>query len=189
MNVHVQFGKPRDITPGDLDGVIVRFPFTVTKLGQGARNDITTEHRIDVGISGTLYSVWGFGRFYDPRIPDAAIKTLFQFGKEEVERKLKEGTLEDHQDLRLNTSSQPNENPFDVTKIESPVGSTLAVRVPQPADQSYESAVADKENPTVPHVFISYSWDSDQHREWTRELAERLRGDGVDDEPAQRLVR
>lgn len=179
MNVQVQFGEPRDITPGDLDGVIVRFPFSVTKPGQGARKDITTEHRIDVGISGTLYSIWGFGRFHDPRIPDAAIKTLFQFGKEEVERKVKEGTLEDHQELRLYTSSQPNENPYDVTKIESPSGSTVIFRAPQPADQSAESTMADTANPTAPKVFISYSWDNDQHREWTRELAERLRSDGA----------
>ena len=29
-------------------------------------------------------------------------------------------------------------------------------------------------------VFISYSWDDDQHCEWVRRLAERLRADGVD---------
>jgi hypothetical protein len=178
MNVQVQFGEPRDITPWVLDGVIVRFPFLVTKSGQGARKDITTEHWIDVGISGTLYSFWGFRRFHDPRIPDAAIKTLFQFGKEEVKRKLEEGTLTDHQELRLYTSSQPSANPYDVARIESPVGSIMVVRVPKPADESAESATADTAYPPAPKVFISYSWDSDQHREWTRELAERLRGDG-----------
>lgn len=179
MNVQVQFGEPQDVTPGDLDGVIVRFPFTVTKPGQGARRDTTTEHRIDVGISGTLYSIWGFGRFHEARIPDAAVRTLFQFGKEEVEQKLKAGTRTEHEELRLYTSSQPNENPYDVTKIESPVGSTMVVRVPQPADPSAETAMANTANPTSPKVFISYSWDSGQHREWTRALAERLRGDGV----------
>lgn len=179
MNMQVRFGEPRDITPGDLDGVIFRFPFMVTESGQGAGKDITTEHWIDVGISGTLYTIWGFGRFHDPQIPDAAIKTLFQFGKEEVERKLEQGTLEDHQELRLHTSSQPNDNPYDVTKIESPVGSTMVVRIPQPADQPSEIAMADTERTKAPTVFISYSWDSDQHRKWTRELAERLRRDGA----------
>jgi hypothetical protein len=29
-------------------------------------------------------------------------------------------------------------------------------------------------------AFISYSWDDDDHREWVRKLAERLRADGVD---------
>lgn len=29
-------------------------------------------------------------------------------------------------------------------------------------------------------AFISYSWDDDDHREWIRALAERLRADGID---------
>ena len=29
-------------------------------------------------------------------------------------------------------------------------------------------------------AFVSYSWDSDQHKKWVRELAARLRSDGVD---------
>ena len=28
-------------------------------------------------------------------------------------------------------------------------------------------------------AFVSYSWDDDEHKEWARRLAERLRGDGV----------
>ena len=32
----------------------------------------------------------------------------------------------------------------------------------------------------APTAFISYSWDDDEHRHWVRELAVRLRGDGVD---------
>lgn len=31
-----------------------------------------------------------------------------------------------------------------------------------------------------PEVFISYSWDSEEHKKWVRELATRLRHDGVD---------
>ncbi len=29
-------------------------------------------------------------------------------------------------------------------------------------------------------AFISYSWDNDYHKKWVRELAHRLRGDGID---------
>ena len=32
---------------------------------------------------------------------------------------------------------------------------------------------------TVPSAFISYSWDSDEHREWVRDLSAQLRTDGV----------
>jgi len=31
-----------------------------------------------------------------------------------------------------------------------------------------------------PRVFISYSWDSEQHKGWVLELAKRLRADGID---------
>ena len=33
---------------------------------------------------------------------------------------------------------------------------------------------------TSPTAFISYSWDSDKHRDWVQDLARRLRNDGVD---------
>ncbi len=35
-------------------------------------------------------------------------------------------------------------------------------------------------DPTVPKTFISYSWDDDAHKEWVKQLATRLRTDGVD---------
>ena len=33
---------------------------------------------------------------------------------------------------------------------------------------------------TRPRVFISYSWDSKEHKEWTLSLATRLRDNGID---------
>jgi hypothetical protein len=33
---------------------------------------------------------------------------------------------------------------------------------------------------TNPTVFISYSWDNEIHKSWVRDLATRLRGDGID---------
>ncbi|HEX9959776.1 MAG TPA: toll/interleukin-1 receptor domain-containing protein, partial [Pyrinomonadaceae bacterium] len=32
----------------------------------------------------------------------------------------------------------------------------------------------------TPKAFISYSWDNDDHRNWVRELASRLRHEGID---------
>jgi hypothetical protein len=34
--------------------------------------------------------------------------------------------------------------------------------------------------PKSPKVFLSYSWDDDTHKKWVKDLAVRLRGDGVD---------
>ena len=33
---------------------------------------------------------------------------------------------------------------------------------------------------TISKVFISYSWDSDAHKEWVRQLGERLVTNGVE---------
>ncbi len=35
-------------------------------------------------------------------------------------------------------------------------------------------------NTSSPRAFVSYSWDSDGHKEWVRDLATRLREDGID---------
>ena len=35
-------------------------------------------------------------------------------------------------------------------------------------------------HPTAPKAFVSYSWDDDAHKEWVKQLATRLRADGVD---------
>lgn len=32
----------------------------------------------------------------------------------------------------------------------------------------------------IPRAFISYSWDSEEHKQWVRDLAAKLRQDGVD---------
>lgn len=32
----------------------------------------------------------------------------------------------------------------------------------------------------VPRVFLSYAWEDESHKSWVRELAARLRGDGVE---------
>lgn len=41
-------------------------------------------------------------------------------------------------------------------------------------------AIKEKESNVTPIVFISYSWDSDSHKLWVKELATKLRCDGID---------
>lgn len=38
----------------------------------------------------------------------------------------------------------------------------------------------DRHESVAPTVFVSYSWDDDDHKAWARSLAERLRADGVE---------
>lgn len=46
--------------------------------------------------------------------------------------------------------------------------------------QNASSTVKTQSGGSVKSAFISYSWDDDAHCEWVRELATRLRADGVD---------
>ena len=39
---------------------------------------------------------------------------------------------------------------------------------------------ASEHNPAGPRVFISYSWDDIGHKEWVKQLATRMRADGID---------
>lgn len=53
---------------------------------------------------------------------------------------------------------------------------------PQPTPQVLEETPMTTPQPMghVPRAFMSYSWDGPEHRDWVRDLAARLRGDGVD---------
>ena len=48
-----------------------------------------------------------------------------------------------------------------------------------PEDQ-VESTISGDKAVGMKKVFISYSWDSDDHKKWVRDLATRLRSDGID---------
>ncbi len=43
-----------------------------------------------------------------------------------------------------------------------------------------DDQVSESETANLTKVFISYSWDNDDHKNWVRELATRLRSDGID---------
>lgn len=176
MQVTVEFGKYRDVTPGDLDGVKIMFLFQVIRPGKGALRNQISEHRITIGISGTLYAIWDFGSPFEGKYPSDAIKTLYAFAKRVVEEKLKSQSLEDVEEHLLYTNEFPDGNPFDPQKIENPEGAKFTVNVGYSNDQTSRDADID---PNAPKVFMSYSWDGDEHRDWVRELASRLRGDGV----------
>lgn len=125
MEIQVTFGKPKDISPNDLDGIIVRFPFTVREIGGGASRDKVSEHRISVKISGTLLVVWGLGPRSGSIKNMALVKTLFEFARRQVQASLRAGTLKKDQQIDLHTANSPSENPYDPEKIPNPENYTL----------------------------------------------------------------
>lgn len=53
-------------------------------------------------------------------------------------------------------------------------------RHPAPANSGAPSPPAAQDSPTSPRVYISYSWDSVDHKQRVLELSNRLRGDGIE---------
>ena len=53
--------------------------------------------------------------------------------------------------------------------LTSPVSTRLSKSSSEPKETCSE----------VPKVFISYSWDNEDHKEWVKNLAEKLRNDGI----------
>ncbi len=178
MNLQVRFGKPRDVSPNDLNGVVIRYPFAIRKVGQGALRDTVTEHMVDVKISGTLFIQWRFGSLNRPidhlqNLP--FLKTLFEFARNEVESNLRAETLKKDIKITLHTGNMPAANPYDPEKIPNPDGFSFQLELLEKVDVKNSSLPSD-----VPKVFISYSWDNDPHKAWVREFSTRLRTDGVD---------
>lgn len=61
--------------------------------------------------------------------------------------------------------------------LDSMRGQSLKEQPLNKVEKSKDSPV--ESSNTTPQAFISYSWDDDVHKQWVRNLAERLREDGV----------
>ena len=84
----------------------------------------TKAHRIKVIITRTLASCW------DLNDKDLE-KVLFEYGKRYITEKLKEGTLNDKEELWLSTGSHPIECEFNPLRIPNPDGATFIVQMPK----------------------------------------------------------
>jgi hypothetical protein len=127
MKIEISCGKPKDVGRNDLDGVMIRFPFTVREIGEGTSRDKVSEHRITVKISGTLLVVWGLGSRAHAANNLELIKTLFEVARRHVEVAVRAGNLKKDQQIDLHTANAPAENPYDPAKIPNPEDYTFEI--------------------------------------------------------------
>lgn len=175
MKVQITFGAPKDVGPNDLDGVVIRFPLVLRRIGAGAFRDTESKHFVDVKISGTLIVVWKLGSKRVVLENQPLVKTLFEFARTDVVTKLKAGDLPERNQIDLHTAVAPKDNPYDPAKIPNPNGFSVQLSLEGSATAKSNSSTSN-----APKVFISYSWDSDPHKTWVRDFSTRLRSDGVD---------
>ena len=104
---------------------IYRFSLVDTSLiGQPEENHSTTHHRIKVGISGTMEAVW-----MARQENISFIKVCYEFGKRELIQKIKDGSIQDYQELIITSINYPNECPFQSDRIQFEVGAFVDFEV------------------------------------------------------------
>ena len=117
----VRFGTPY-LLPKTRDVVEYQFPFTV--IGAPEEESETKQHSVKVVITGVLDACWGLSR------PDL-VKVLFEYGKQHIAEKLKDGTLCDKEELRLSDLNLPGKCPFDPSMISDPSQASIDVTIPE----------------------------------------------------------
>jgi hypothetical protein len=127
MKIKIIFEKPKDITSPGLDGVVILFPFAVRRTGEGALRDQISHHSVAVSISGTLLAMWGFGRVEEK--DERLVKTLFEFARQHVIEKIKNGELGKREKVVLLTNTAPHSNPYQLDKIKNPTGAAFTIEV------------------------------------------------------------
>lgn len=123
------FDNPRDTTTPGVDGTTFSFPFAVRVVGEETLRDQIFHGVGSVSISGTLSSIWGFGR--TERSDSNLTKTLFEFARKHIVEELKKGIIPDKFEISLTTRTAPKVNPFKPANIPWPAGTSYELQIHQ----------------------------------------------------------
>jgi hypothetical protein len=113
--------------PRTRDGSDYIYRFTladISLIGQPEENHSTTQHRIKVGISGTMEAIW-MARQENVNF----LKVCYEYGKRELIQKSKDGSIQDYQELEITSVNYPNKCPFQSDRIQFEIGSSVDFEV------------------------------------------------------------
>ncbi len=118
------FDRPSSLR-SNRDAVEYMFPFRVIAtqlIASPEEKSQASNHKIRMGVSGTLYSCW--------QLKDSdLIKVLFEYGKRHIIQKLKDGALSEKEELMLHTGNADTPCPFDPTRIPEPEGASFQIDI------------------------------------------------------------
>ena len=124
MEKTIVFEEPRQLHT-TRDAVEFLFPFRVVDselVGAPEEASRSSLHRLRLGVSGTLYAIWGLNGL-------DLVKVLFEYGKRHIAQKLKDEALAENEELMLHTGNAESPCPFDPSRIENPTGAVVEVNV------------------------------------------------------------
>ena len=122
MKYTIRFGEPYEL-PRVGHATEMSFPYTIVRsdLINAPEERINTKYcRLKVGISWLLAASWRLQ-------PDDLIKVLFEYGKRDIVKRVKDNTLTPEQEMWLSTEDYPPICPFDPDRILAPSGATIVV--------------------------------------------------------------
>ncbi len=126
MEKILTFGQPR-LLPAFRDGIEYVFPYKVTDtpVAIPKNNQVHFfEHSVKVGVSCSLLVVWQAEESMLPRL-------LFEYGKQYVVQKLKDGTLSNNEERFLTTYSVESDYLPQLDTVPAPYGATVTVEIPE----------------------------------------------------------
>ncbi|MGD0017085.1 MAG: hypothetical protein ABSC38_06190 [Verrucomicrobiia bacterium] len=124
----LRFGKPRNITPPGLDGIVWRFPYTVVDsdlVGSPREKPQMSSHTLDAEISAWMTINW---QLMDDDVP----KVLFELGKDVLRQLLQKGDLPEKHKFSVLTNTYPKACPVDPDRIADPAGTVVEIEVNSP---------------------------------------------------------
>jgi predicted transcriptional regulator len=108
----------------------IEFLYYYDLIEEGGKTQPKT---IKIGISGSLSIGWGFQIWSmqpDKDYPKL-MKILLQIGKDKIVEKVKEGTLNDNEELILLTTTHPNTPPYNADNLIEPENAEYEIEVGQ----------------------------------------------------------
>ena len=121
----LRFGSPTNTTPPGLDGMVIRFPFTMVDsqlVGAAEECQKTSRHTLDVTISRTRRAAWNMD-------DSDLVRVLFEIGKRKCDERLQEGDLPEHVAVEVTAATHPAECLFDPERISNPDGAEVVVEI------------------------------------------------------------
>ena len=133
----VRFQPYSEITT-DRDALAFRFPFQVVNtsaVGKADEISLTTQHVVDVSVSGTQAAVWGVQLALLPKI-------LFEYGRQHIEQKIVDGVLGPKESLDLYTGNTESPCPFSPAHIAEPSTAQFEIEIQGSPLMESESSVS-----------------------------------------------
>ncbi|OGU32865.1 MAG: hypothetical protein A2057_14125 [Ignavibacteria bacterium GWA2_35_9] len=111
--IELRFQRPTEIYADNaFSGKKYKFPYTIKYITSGPKLDNEIQYKIIMSISDDLLGRWNYQN------EDDLFKVFFWFASELIQNKLIEGTLNEAENLKLQTNTKNTEIIYDPKKID-----------------------------------------------------------------------